>query len=288
VERAVNADRVDCIWRAVLPAAPAKPMVRWIMTLRPSSGGCLALVVATAAALAGDGCDRATLPDQGPVRPGTVAFSIQPEYAMAGTPIQPGVAVTVIESNGDTAYYSSAEIQLTILSGTGTPGAHLLGTAAVAAVNGTAFFADVSIDSAGTGYQLVAVGPSLGAGASRPFDVTAGPPARLVFRRPPGAAVAGDAIPAFDVLVEDRLGNRELLAANPITIALGANPRSGVLSGPTTATADSGVAAFAGLAIDTPGTGYTLVASTPGLQSDTTAPFTVTAPVRGSRARGPR
>lgn len=120
------------------------------------------------------GCDfaQATLPDEGPRRSATLTFSIQPEYAVAGQPIGPGVAVTVLDSFGDTAFASAASVRLSIVVGTGTLTAHLTGTTQVSAVNGTALFEAVSIDSAGSGYRLRAEADGLGVAVSDSFTVT--------------------------------------------------------------------------------------------------------------------
>jgi hypothetical protein len=56
----------------------------------------------------------------------------------------------------------------------------LAGTTQLAAVNGTALFLNLSIDSAGTGYQLFAISSDLGGALSDSFDVArpaAGPAA---------------------------------------------------------------------------------------------------------------
>jgi hypothetical protein len=115
--------------------------------------------------------EHATLPDQGPVRPATLTFSVQPEYAMVGQPIGPGVAVTVLDNLGDTAFSSTASIRLSIALGTGNPAAQLSGATVVAAVNGTATFT-VSIDSAGSGYRLLAASDGLGGAFSDSFTVS--------------------------------------------------------------------------------------------------------------------
>jgi len=137
---------------------------------RPSRCGLAAAAAALVAALAA-GCDMASLPDQGPVRPTSLRFSLQPENSLSGQPISPAVAVTVFESSGDTAFYSVATVRLSIELGTGTPAARLHGDTVVAAVNGTAVFGNVSIDSAGTGYRLFATSPGLGSALSDTFYV---------------------------------------------------------------------------------------------------------------------
>jgi hypothetical protein len=127
----------------------------------------LALIVAASAS-----CDeRATLADEGPVVPSTLTFSTQPEFAFADQPVGPGVGVTVLNSQGDTAFSSTVTISIAIRPGTGNPGAHLNGTRQVAAVDGTARFWDLSIDSAGVGYQLWATAAGLRSVFSDSFDV---------------------------------------------------------------------------------------------------------------------
>ena len=258
------------------------------MPIRISPGRILGLsgAVAGAAAVAA-GCAMATLPDQGPVRPAELVFSLEPGNATAGAPLQPAVGVTVLESNGDTAFYTTAAIQLSIASASGKSGAHLGGVTQAVPANGTAFFFSLTIDSAGVGYQLQAYAPALGLVAfSDPFDVAAGSPARLAFARQPVATPAGDSIsPAVQVAVQDTIGNTVLPSTASVTLAVGANPGSGALGGITVRQADSGVATFPGLSVSAPGAGYTLVATSPGLAPDTSAAFTIAAK---ARLGGPR
>lgn len=94
----------------------------------------------------------------------------------------------------------------------------------------------------------------------QPTDVTAGgamtPPVKVALQ-----SAQGVAIPTADQL---------------ITLALGANPGTGVLSGTVSARTDAnGVATFTGLNIDKTGTGYTLSASSTGLTSATSSTFLV-------------
>ena len=60
-----------------------------------------------------------------------------------------------------------------------------------------------------------------------------------------------------------------------VRVTLGSNPSSGTLSGTVSVAASSGVAFFDTLMINKAGSGYTLVASTPGFGSIESAPFTV-------------
>jgi hypothetical protein len=105
-------------------------------------------------------------------------------------------------------------------------------------------------------------------------------PASLAFGQQPTNAAAGAAIsPAVTVRLFDAYGN---LATNDgtdsVTIALGANPGGATLSGTTTVKVSGGVATFANLSLNQPGTGYTLAASSPALTTGaTSAAFNVTA-----------
>jgi hypothetical protein len=103
-------------------------------------------------------------------------------------------------------------------------------------------------------------------------------PSSLAFSGQPGGAQAKVALsPQPVVTVKDADGNTVTAYTGPVTIALGANPAGGTLSGTTTVNAVGGVATFAGLSIDKAGAGYTLVASAAGLSSSTSTAFTITA-----------
>src|SRR4051794_12317472 len=106
-----------------------------------------------------------------------------------------------------------------------------------------------------------------------------GPPAsQLAFTVQPAVTTAGQVIsPAVQVSIEDASGNVVASDETPITMA--AKPSSGGVSlgGTTTVAARNGVATFADLQINKPGTGYTLSASAPGLAIATSTAFDVTA-----------
>jgi len=142
------------------------------MSARSIAAAMVAVGASSTTMLLVGGCsEQATAPDQGPIRPASIVFSVQPEYAQAGLPIGPGVAVTVLYNTGDTAYSAKVTIRLSIQFGTGTRGAHLLGDTVGSTDNGTAPFS-VAIDSAGTGYRLLAISNGLGAALSDSFTVT--------------------------------------------------------------------------------------------------------------------
>jgi hypothetical protein len=141
------------------------------MAARPLLVPALAAAALALAALASACGATATLADEGPARPTALRFSLEPENSLAGQPISPAVAITVFDNFGDTAFSSTATIRLSIALGTGAPSARLHGDTLLAAVNGTAALTNVSIDSAGTGYRLLATSAGLGSALSDSFNV---------------------------------------------------------------------------------------------------------------------
>jgi hypothetical protein len=149
-------------------------------------------------------------------------------------------------------------------------------------VTGAATFTDLRIDktgvaSSGTGYTLTASSGTLTGAISDPFDITTGPAARLAFMVQPTDASAGGTItPLVDVAVLDAVGNTVTTFTGNVTVAIGANPVGGTLTGTTTEVAVAGVATFSDLSINKVGSGYSLFATATGLTSATSALFDIT------------
>lgn len=98
----------------------------------------------------------------------------------------------------------------------------------------------------------------------------------LVFLVQPSSANAGATItPAVQVAIEDTLGVIDTTATGGVTIALGANPSGGVLSGTTTVAFSAGVSIFNDLSVNTPGQNYTLTAASSGLTTITSVTFNI-------------
>jgi PKD repeat protein len=104
------------------------------------------------------------------------------------------------------------------------------------------------------------------------------PPAGLAFTARPGPAHVGQPLDPILVAVIDAAGTRVAGADSLITISLAANPSTATLTGTSTAHAVNGVARFADLTINKPGSGYTLTATVAGLTPDTSAAFDVMPP----------
>src|SRR5439155_20518894 len=81
----------------------------------------------------------------------------------------------------------------------------------LAAVNGVASFATLTLDKTSTGYWLKATATGLSAATSSDFTIIPGPATQLVFGTQPSTTVADNLItPAVKVRALDALGNVEL------------------------------------------------------------------------------
>lgn len=206
-----------------------------------------------------------------------LAFTVQPTDAPAGSDISPAVRVTVQDSLGNTVKTSGDSVLVEI--GNNPGGGTLSGTLKRRAVDGVASFPDLRISASGGGYTLVATAASLSADESDSFDISP-PAAKLAFITTPGEGVAGAPLtPPLQVEVQDADGNRVTTASHPITmrIALGTGKIGARLRGDTVVAAESGLATFADLSIDSVGIGYQLTASAPGLAGTTSGGFNIVA-----------
>jgi hypothetical protein len=203
-----------------------------------------------------------------------LAFGQPPTNNEAGVPITPAITVRIEDASGNLV----DDNRIVTLALDANPGSATLGgTLSVAAVNGIATFADVEIDIAAAGYTIVATTTGgLTDVTSAPFTIAPGAPTQLAYQQQPSDAAAGDLIaPAITVRILDSLGNLVATANNAVTLAFGANPGGGTLSGTTTVNAVNGVATFSTLSINRAATGYTLVASATSLSSATSDPFDI-------------
>jgi hypothetical protein len=161
-----------------------------------------------------------------------------------------------------------------------TPGAAIYDTTdgTVPSASSAAYTGPISINATSTVQAIAVLQGVSSAVASSVLTITpAHPPAKLAFLQQPENALTGAKIsPAVQVEVEDADGNLVANATNVITLALTAGAG---LGGTLTATAQNGIASFSNLTVSTSGS-YTLVATSTGLTSATSASFTVNAPVK--------
>ena len=198
-----------------------------------------------------------------------LAFIQQPTSTTAGVRIQPSVSVAVQDTFGNTV--SSAAIPVTL---TLSPGATVSFTRPSSA--GIAVFDSVIVTTSGAGKQLLASSPGLTGASSVPFLVRPAAAARLLFSQQPGGGTAGVPFARQPVVtVQDQYSNAVTGNPQTVTVALRDTATRGasLLGSSKSIAVDTatGRAAFAGLAIDKAGRGYTLtvygstVATLPGV-----------------------
>jgi len=103
-----------------------------------------------------------------------LVFIVQPSNAVAGAAITPGVQVALQDAQGNTL--TTATTSITLAIGTNPASGALAGTTTVAAVNGVATFANVSINNPGIGYALTASATSLTGATSSSFNISTAAP----------------------------------------------------------------------------------------------------------------
>ncbi|HEY6224322.1 MAG TPA: hypothetical protein VIW26_11085 [Gemmatimonadales bacterium] len=101
-------------------------------------------------------------------------------------------------------------------------------------------------------------------------------PRQLAFTTQPGSAAADTPLSTVRVSALDSGGSLAPTFSGTVTVSLDSNPGSGTLTGTLTETAVNGVATFADLRIDKPGTGYRLRAVASGLLEATSQAFDIT------------
>jgi alpha-tubulin suppressor-like RCC1 family protein len=203
-----------------------------------------------------------------------LGFTVQPSDALAGQVLTPAVQVAIQDAAGNTV--TAATNAVTLAIGANPVGGTLSGILTVSAVNGVANFSSLNIGKAANGYTLVASAAGLTGATSAAFNITVGSATKLGFTVQPSGALARQVLsPAIQVAIQDAVGNTVTGATNSVTLAIGANPGGGTLSGTLTASAVNGVATFSTLSIDKAGNGYTLVASATGLSGATSAGFSI-------------
>jgi hypothetical protein len=204
-------------------------------------------------------------------------FLVQPSDTIAGDFIAPDVEIEIVDATGNRVTTDNSPVTLTLSA---PSGGVLSGTTTVAAEQGIATFADLSIRKAGT-YAMVAKDDTLEVATSTAFTISPGTADHLLFLEQPTNTAAGQAIaPAVQVGLFDAFGNLADSYRVFVTVALDHNQGGASLSGITTVRSEDGIATFAGLSVSKPGT-YTLAAVRAALPSASSCAFSVSAaPVR--------
>jgi hypothetical protein len=202
-----------------------------------------------------------------------VRITIQPPASVtAGDAF--GLGVTVVDAFGNVVPSFTGDLVLGLASGPG--GGNLAGTVVEPAVSGVASFAGLTLDTAGGGYTIQAMGGGLVAADSDLITVSPGAATRLVVMTQPPAQIAPAAGFWMRVAAEDALGNVTTSPAGDVTVAL-AGGAGGDPSVRATAPFVGGIAAVTGFAPNRAGV-YSLQIGAGGLAAAVSDSFAVTAP----------
>jgi signal peptidase I len=201
-------------------------------------------------------------------------FSASPSTSTAvATAFATQPAVTLIDAGGNTVTASIAPVSLALTTPSGATLA--CSTNPKNATSGVATFAGCKVNKVGT-YTLKATSGSLTTATSASFTIVAGAPSKLVFTTSPTYGFSGVAFPVQPVVtVHDAFGNTVTTSTAAIALSVTGNPGGTTLTCTANPkSAASGVATFSGCRINKKGT-YTLTATLSGVQSATSAVFTV-------------
>jgi hypothetical protein len=193
-----------------------------------------------------------------------IVFSVEPTDVVAGEAVGPAVRVSILDAHGNVALASSDAVAIALGANPNAPReVPLLGTLEVAAAAGVATFGDLSIETTGAGYTLVASWSGRTA-TSRAFRVWPAPSDHIAFTKQPApswlyAPLVSDPLAGapIEVGVFDRFGNLTS-EGEAITITLGVNPGARGLTGGAAKGTQGGLVSFANLRVDGNGLGFTL------------------------------
>ncbi len=202
-----------------------------------------------------------------------LVFSSQPS---ANVQAGGGFAVTVKAEdpfgNFDPTFNGTVSLALR-----NNPGNALLhGPTGVAASNGVAVFTGLTLDTAAVGFTLTASSGSLTPASSKSITIIAGTATQLAVTSQPPASVVKGTVFGFKVSAEDAFGNVATNFTGSVSLTLSGGSGPARLSGPTVATAKSGMVTFSGLTINTAASGYVIKATARGLTATSTDGFDVT------------
>ena len=193
-----------------------------------------------------------------------LVFSTEPGGASGGTTFSAQPVVTVEDAAGDPVTTDNSTVTIGIAPGIPTSGGPgVLSTCTSTGENNGAFtFGGCVIDSAGTGYKLIATDGQLASATSAPFAVGTGPATHIAFTTEPDNAIGGSVFVTQPRLtIEDAGGNTVTADTHGIALAINSGP-GGALSG-CSATNTGGAVSFSGCSINMAGS-YALRATDAG------------------------
>ncbi len=221
-----------------------------------------------------------------PAAPAALQVFIAPPTSMvAGAHF--GLGILAEDQYGNIATNFAGNIAIALASN--PQGATLLGgggSLVLAATNGVANFnPSLTIEKAGSGYEIVATSSGLTSVTTAAITVTPAAASQLVVQAEPASSLNSGGNVGLTVAAKDQYGNLATGFNGPVAVALPAGSTV-ALGGSTTVTASAGVATFQGLTLSGPTATVSLQVSSSGLTGTSTTPITVTAAQTGGGSTG--
>lgn len=201
-----------------------------------------------------------------------LSFTTEPTNSITGGVLAP-VAVTLSDPFGNVLRTTNTPVTISLENASN---ATLSGTTTVTPINGVATFTDLLITGVGSNLNFSASAQGFASTSSVAFIVSTGTPSQLGFLTPPSNADLGSVIsPNIQVAIQDAIGSTISSSTSTVTLSLANNPGNATLNGTLSVAAINGVAEFSDISLDAVGTGYTLMASTAGLNGATSVAFDI-------------
>ena len=203
------------------------------------------------------------------VTPGTPAKLIlstpPPSQVAAGVPFGLTVAITDAYDNVVTSDNGVINIALASKQAAGP----LNGTMSLYSSGGLAAFSNLTMDTAASNYSIQAASNGLGVVNSGSINVVPAAATTLIVSAQPPTVLSAGAEFGMAIAAEDPYGNIATSFSGDVTLSLRSPSGQGTLSGgPLTLAATNGLVGFPpNLSIDKAGSGYQIVATSPGLAS---------------------
>lgn len=193
-----------------------------------------------------------------------------PSSVTAGSPFD--VAIAVVDGNQKLQTSYAGPVSIADVGGEA-----LSGVTTVQAMNGIASFTGLVLKHAAS-HLLQATATNSIQNRMGQISVVAGSPQQLSFTTVKTPGLLNGSFWAV-VSIQDQFGNTTRTTST-VTISLGKNPGNATLSGTLMATTINGTAIFTNLVLDKPATGYTLTATSNGLNAAVSTPFNIEAQIR--------
>jgi hypothetical protein len=194
-----------------------------------------------------------------------------PTTGTAGLALSPSLTVAIENQSGQVVSTDNSTVTITVSTGPGSFASS--STVSVKAVNGTATFNNLVLNTAGS-YTLSVSDGSDTSATTHAISISAAQASKVVFQQQPTTGIAGQPLSTVSAVVEDQFGNVVMGNNSTVTIAVASGPGNFSSNSTTSVKAVNGIATFSNLVLATAGA-YSLKVSDTGLTGATSNSFTI-------------